>query len=96
MLAGSSLNQTSALGNMGSQIGGPKELGVIQRADGIRDGIEAAVSRLEALEARMAGVPGGAGDKTQEMPAGLFGALDASEGAIRRLHAVVDRINGRI
>lgn len=68
---------------MNAQAGQPKEIGVMQRLDGIRSGVNEIEYQLRAFIASLHGTPPTAEATAAAHPPGIIGSLSDTEASIR-------------
>lgn len=102
VLSNSGLAQAGSIGAMYSSaaaqqnMSAPKELGIMQRVEGLRGGLDALSTKLDSLCARIAGHPSGKDQVGDPMPAGLQAQLSLAEERLRAVHNMVDGLNNTI
>ena len=73
----------------------PKELGALQRIDGLRSGLQAMRSRLESFMDRLDGNAGEKANGLSPVSATLSGTIGDAEGELRICLSMIDTINDR-
>lgn len=83
-------NQVSA--QYGAQTAtAPKEIGLLQRVEGVRGGLQDILERVASFESRIAGAPPVA-DPSRPVSTGLSGTLDDAENSIRAIMSTLGRL----
>lgn len=88
MVTGSGMAQAQVQPNTAYQ-NQPKELGLIQRVEGLRSGLDEIHSRLKGLGDRLSGM-GGNANTSDPTPCGLPGNLSCAETRIREILTLID------
>lgn len=81
--------------SMQNAVTAPKEIGVLQRVDGLLVGLSELKGRLQAFDARLAGNGLDASSASQTLPVGLLSTLSDAEGTLRDCLAMVGSLNDR-
>lgn len=90
-------NAKAYLGQLNQQmLGVPKELGILQRVEGLSSGLHELLDRLDGMSSRLQGV--GSADANAKQPpptSGIYGALNAAEDRLRAALAMASELNDR-
>lgn len=70
----------------------PKEIGILQRVDGVRSGLEELAGRLEGFVGRLGGGISGNVAATPSPP-GLVTSLSDAEGHLRRCFEIIGQLD---
>lgn len=70
----------------------PKELGYIQRVEGIHAGLSALIEKMDSFTAKIGGYPPGC-NASEKQESGLSGLLSVCEGLVREMHAKLDKLD---
>jgi len=87
---------TALQGLQGMAVGAPvKEIGFLQRAEGLSSGLMELHERLERLSAKINSHPVADDKARNAIAGGLDGSLTAAEGALRACFDAITRIDGQ-
>lgn len=86
-------NMTNA--SASSALNQPKEIGILQRADGLRTGLQSLRSRLESFGDRLEGNGGDKAAGAAPMSSSLSGTFADAEGELRLCLQMVDSLNDK-
>ncbi len=78
---------------VGTMAGAPRELGVLERIDGISAGISDLHEKLRHFGGRLAGNPASNESAGSPIAPGIAGTLSMAEGRLRDCHQIVDALH---